>query len=155
MYTRADLLGKKLLGLQGKIPFQRNSKGSSDSQPKHETRKARGLREVGMVAARTLNELLEVGGSEGGDSDGVLCPERRIVVGVGFLLQIPQVRGEHERRSHLASGGRRREDRGFGLGNGKLKGMVGIGELFRNGGAGGVKFCERILPLRAHVSLVV
>jgi hypothetical protein len=78
-----------------------------------------------VAAARTLNELLEVGGSEGGDSDGVLWPERRLVVAVGVPLQIPQVGGEHERQSHLASGGRRREEGGFGQGNGKLKGRVG------------------------------
>ena len=60
------------------------------------------------MAARTLYELLEVGGAEGGDGDGILRPERgllvAVAVAVGVPLQIPQARREHERRGHLALG---------------------------------------------------
>ena len=85
------------------------------------------------MAARTLDELLEVGGAEGGDGDGILRPERGLLVSVavGVPLQIPQARREHERRGHLAAGGRRRaedgegEAEGFGLGSGEWEGKSG------------------------------
>ena len=85
------------------------------------------------MAARTLYELLEVGGAEGGDGDGILRPERGLLVAVavGVPLQIPQARREHERRGHLAAGRRRRAEEGeaegfgFGLGNGEWEGKGG------------------------------
>lgn len=77
----------------------------------------------GAAVARTLDELLEVGSAERGDGDGVLRPERGLLVSVsvGVPLQIPQGRGEHERRGHLArraaeGEGRRASGLGWGTG---------------------------------------
>lgn len=70
----------------------------------------------GAAVARTLDELLEVGSAERGDGDGVLRPERGLLVSVsvGVPLQIPQGRGEHERRGHLARRAAEGEAQGFG-----------------------------------------
>jgi hypothetical protein len=79
----------------------------------------------GAEVARTLDELLEVGSAERGDGDGVLRPERGLLVSVsvGVQLQIPQGRGEHERRGHLARRAAEGEAQGFGsgLGNGRRR----------------------------------
>jgi len=86
------------------------------------------------MAARTLYELLEVGGAEGGDGDGILRPERGLLVAVavGVPLQIPQARREHERRGHFAGRRRRAEEEeegfGFGMGNGEW-GMGGESDV--------------------------
>lgn len=80
--------------------------------------------------ACTFDELLEVGGAEGRDGDGVLRPERRLVVTVGALLQISQARGEHEGRSHLAADADERRGRGgFWLLVGKVERRGGCFEI--------------------------
>lgn len=63
----------------------------------------------------TFDELLEVGGAECADGDGVLRAEGRLVVAaaVSVPLQVPEGRGEDEGRRHLAAddaggGGERR-----------------------------------------------
>lgn len=112
------------------------------------------------MAARTLDELLEVGGAEGGDGDGILRPERGLLVAVGIPLQIPQDRREHERRGHLAAGERRRAEEGrrggvwFWVGErGNGRGRVASVSKSR---AGGVKFREVVhcMTWRAHASRV-